>query len=140
MASSPSSAHLHEHAIHARIRRCRLLPQAASTALMKTAELGVEIGDLTALIFASGHRQQAQYPFRMPDGLFNQQIAGASFLSSNSVKTYLRSAYREIHVQTRTQALLWGMDHGLRPAGSVRTWERAAPHGTCRSAPARREE
>jgi len=73
MASSPSSAYLLEHAIHAMIRRWRLLPQAASTALMETAEeLGVEIGDLAALVLASERHQRAQHPSRTrggPDGV-----------------------------------------------------------------------
>lgn len=48
-------------------------------------------------------------------GLSNQQIATRSFLSVNSVKTYIRSAYRKIDVTTRSQAVLWGVDNGFRP-------------------------
>jgi hypothetical protein len=36
-------------------------------------------------------------------------------LSINSVKTYVRSAYRKINVQRRPQAVLWGVQHGFRP-------------------------
>jgi DNA-binding NarL/FixJ family response regulator len=47
-------------------------------------------------------------------GLSNQQIATAMWLSINSVKTYIRSAYRRIGATSRTQAVLWGIDHGFR--------------------------
>ncbi|MGB3762606.1 MAG: ATP-binding protein [Ornithinimicrobium sp.] len=46
-------------------------------------------------------------------GLSNQEIAGRCYLSINTVKTYIRSAYRKIGVHTRTEAVLWGLDHGL---------------------------
>jgi two-component system, NarL family, response regulator LiaR len=49
-------------------------------------------------------------------GLSNQEIAQAIFLSINSVKTYIRSAYRKIGVSTRSQAVGWGMRHGFEPA------------------------
>ena len=40
-------------------------------------------------------------------GLSNQQIADECFLSINSVKSYIRSAYRRIGVTSRSQAVLW---------------------------------
>jgi DNA-binding NarL/FixJ family response regulator len=46
-------------------------------------------------------------------GLSNQQIAHHLFVSINSVKTYIRSAYRKLHVTSRPQAILWAMEHGL---------------------------
>ncbi|MDN5743617.1 MAG: LuxR C-terminal-related transcriptional regulator [Nocardioidaceae bacterium] len=46
-------------------------------------------------------------------GWSNQQIAEELFLSINSVKTYIRTAYRKIEVTSRTHALLWGVRHGL---------------------------
>jgi DNA-binding CsgD family transcriptional regulator len=46
-------------------------------------------------------------------GLSNRQIADQLFLSINSVKTYIRSAYRKLHVTARPQAILWAMEHGL---------------------------
>ena len=33
----------------------------------------------------------------------------------NSVKTYIRTAYRKINVRSRTQAVLWGVDNGCKP-------------------------
>jgi DNA-binding NarL/FixJ family response regulator len=46
-------------------------------------------------------------------GLSNQEIAEAMFLSINSVKSYIRSAYRKIEVNSRSQAVIWGMNHGF---------------------------
>jgi len=46
-------------------------------------------------------------------GASNQQIARALFLSPNSIKTYIRSAYRKMGVHTRSQAVLWGVRRGL---------------------------
>ena len=37
------------------------------------------------------------------------------FLSINTIKSYIRSAYRKIGVTNRTQAVLWGVDHGFLP-------------------------
>jgi NarL family two-component system response regulator LiaR len=49
-------------------------------------------------------------------GLSNQEIADALYLSVNSVKTYVRTAYRKIGAQRRPQAVLWAIEHGFRPA------------------------
>ena len=48
-------------------------------------------------------------------GLTNEQIAGRMYLSINTVKTYIRSAYRKINVDSRPKAVIWGMSHGLAP-------------------------
>ncbi|MET0953809.1 MAG: response regulator transcription factor [Aeromicrobium sp.] len=48
-------------------------------------------------------------------GLTNQEIADKVYLSINSVKTYIRNAYRKIDVQRRSQAVAWGIDHGFTP-------------------------
>jgi two-component system, NarL family, response regulator LiaR len=46
-------------------------------------------------------------------GLTNQEIADLAYLSINSVKTYVRSAYRKIGVTRRSQAVRWGLTTGL---------------------------
>jgi DNA-binding NarL/FixJ family response regulator len=46
-------------------------------------------------------------------GLSNHEIADSLFLSINSVKTYIRSAYRKMGVATRSQAVLWAIQHGF---------------------------
>lgn len=51
-------------------------------------------------------------------GLSNEQIAQDLFLSPNSVKSYIRSAYRKIGATTRSQAVIWGLEHQMRPSPS----------------------
>ncbi len=46
-------------------------------------------------------------------GLSNQQIAETTYLSINSVKTYIRTAYRRIGVTSRSQAVVWCLQHGF---------------------------
>lgn len=48
-------------------------------------------------------------------GMSNQQVAEHTYLSINSVKTYIRSAYRRMGVQSRSQAVLWGVENGMLP-------------------------
>jgi NarL family two-component system response regulator LiaR len=48
-------------------------------------------------------------------GLSNKEIAERSYLSINSVKTYIRTAYRKIGAERRSQAVLWGIKHGFEP-------------------------
>ena len=46
-------------------------------------------------------------------GLSNTEIASELFLSVNSVKTYIRTAYRKMGVTTRSQAVLWAVRAGV---------------------------
>jgi len=46
-------------------------------------------------------------------GLTNQEIADRSYLTMNTVKTYIRNTYRKIGVRTRAQAVAWGYRHGF---------------------------
>ena len=46
-------------------------------------------------------------------GLTNDEIARRSFLSINTVKTYIRTAYRKIGVSSRSQAVAWGFRNGF---------------------------
>ncbi|WP_082502648.1 helix-turn-helix transcriptional regulator [Nocardioides sp. Leaf307] len=46
------------------------------------------------------------------DGLSNAEISQRLYLSINSVKTYIRSAYLKMGVTSRSQAVLWGVEHG----------------------------
>ena len=48
-------------------------------------------------------------------GLSNQDIAAELYVSINTVKTYIRSAYRKIGVTRRAQAVLWAVHHDLGP-------------------------
>lgn len=48
-------------------------------------------------------------------GMSNQEIADRLFLSINSVKTYIRTAYAKIGVHTRSRAVAWCLHHGFAP-------------------------
>lgn len=48
-------------------------------------------------------------------GLSNSDVATRMGLSINSVKSYVRSSYRKIGVDSRSQAVLWALTHGLGP-------------------------
>ena len=47
-------------------------------------------------------------------GRSNQELADELYLSINSVKTYIRSAYRKIGAASRAHAVAWGIQHGFR--------------------------
>lgn len=53
-------------------------------------------------------------------GHSNDEIAALLHLSVNSVKTYLRHAYRKAGVNRRSQATVWALDHGFEPDVSRR--------------------
>ncbi len=59
--------------------------------------------------------REAEIIALLTQGLSNQEIADKVFLSINSVKTYLRSAYRKMDVHRRAQAVVWGLNHGFAP-------------------------
>ncbi|MBS45719.1 MAG: helix-turn-helix transcriptional regulator [Nocardioides sp.] len=48
------------------------------------------------------------------EGLSNDEITQRAFIGINTVKTYIRTLYAKIGVESRTQAVLWGVDHGFR--------------------------
>jgi DNA-binding NarL/FixJ family response regulator len=48
-------------------------------------------------------------------GKSNANVASLTYLSPNTVKSYIRTIYRKIDVASRTQAVLWGINHGFAP-------------------------
>lgn len=63
----------------------------------------------------------------LTQGRKTREIADALYLSVNSIKTHTQHLYRKIGVTTRTEAALWGIDHGFRPDRNNRTqWSRDA--------------
>ena len=49
-------------------------------------------------------------------GHSNQHIAETLFVTVNSVKTYIRGAYRRVDITSRSQAVIWAIHHGIGPA------------------------
>jgi DNA-binding NarL/FixJ family response regulator len=48
-------------------------------------------------------------------GKSNAEVAALTYLSPNTVKSYIRGLYRKIDVDSRTQAVLWGVRNGFLP-------------------------
>ncbi len=48
-------------------------------------------------------------------GKSNAEVATLTYLSPNTVKSYIRTIYRKINVASRTQAVLWGVSRGFSP-------------------------
>ena len=59
--------------------------------------------------------REAEVIALITQGLGNAEIAARTYTTINTVKTYIRTAYRKIGVDSRTRAVLWGVDHGFRP-------------------------
>lgn len=45
-------------------------------------------------------------------GFSNEQIAKHTYITINTLKSYIRSAYRKMGVKSRAQAVRWGIEHG----------------------------
>jgi DNA-binding NarL/FixJ family response regulator len=45
-------------------------------------------------------------------GFTNEDIARMSYISINTLKSYIRSAYRKMGVERRSQAVRWGIENG----------------------------
>lgn len=85
----------------------RVAPRGGSNGYDVSGDWPGRLGGLTA--------REAEVITLITQGLNNNEIAELTHLSINTVKSYIRSAYRTIGVTTRSQAMLWGLDHGLRP-------------------------
>lgn len=48
------------------------------------------------------------------DGLSNGEICQQLYLSINTVKSYMRTAYRKTGARNRREALIWAYEHGVR--------------------------
>lgn len=73
--------------------------------------------------------REAEVMSMIGEGYSNIEIAQECFLSINSVKSYIRAAYRKIGVDTRPQAIRWAL--GQDRSGPARQW----PAGTAPAAP-----
>lgn len=59
--------------------------------------------------------REAEILALITQGRSNSEVAALSYLSPNTVKSYIRSIYRKIDVRSRTQAVLWGVNNGFIP-------------------------
>ena len=65
--------------------------------------------------------REAEMMALITQGYSNAEIAERSYLSVNSVKTYIRTAYRKLGLNRRSQAVRWGLEHGFLPPEPRRT-------------------
>lgn len=54
-------------------------------------------------------------------GMSNGEICERTYLSPNTLKSYIRNLYRKLGVTRRSQAVLWGIENGFRPDHVRRT-------------------
>lgn len=59
--------------------------------------------------------REAEVVALIAQGLSNREIGRTLFLSINSVKSCIRSAYRKAGVDSRSQAVSWALRHGFVP-------------------------
>jgi DNA-binding NarL/FixJ family response regulator len=59
--------------------------------------------------------REAEILALITQGKSNAEVAALTYLSPNTVKSYIRSVYRKIDVGSRTQAVLWGVKNGFTP-------------------------
>jgi NarL family two-component system response regulator LiaR len=59
--------------------------------------------------------REAEVLALITQGLSNDDIVRMTHLSINSIKSYIRSCYRKIGVTNRSNAILWGVEHGFKP-------------------------
>ena len=59
--------------------------------------------------------REAEILALITQGKNNADIAALTYLSPNTIKSYIRTLYRKIEVDSRSQAVLWGVRHGFMP-------------------------
>jgi DNA-binding NarL/FixJ family response regulator len=59
--------------------------------------------------------REAEILALITQGMSNADVARLTYLSPNTVKSYIRTIYRKLDVGSRTQAVLWGVKHGFTP-------------------------
>ena len=71
--------------------------------------------DVASRVIETGWAEQHPIARRglITSGATNAEIAAQLFVSINSVKSYIRSAYRKMGVTSRAKAVLWGVEHGM---------------------------
>ncbi len=59
--------------------------------------------------------REAEILALITQGKSNADVARLTYLSPNTVKSYIRTIYRKLGIGSRTQAVLWGVEHGFTP-------------------------
>lgn len=59
--------------------------------------------------------REAEILALITQGKSNAEVAALTYLSPNTVKSYIRGLYRKLGVESRTQAVLWGVRNGFLP-------------------------
>lgn len=59
--------------------------------------------------------REAEILALITQGKSNADVAALTYLSPNTIKSYIRTIYRKLGVASRTQAVLWGVKHGFTP-------------------------
>jgi DNA-binding NarL/FixJ family response regulator len=96
--------------------------EAVLTMIRQAASGGLEGGS------SNGHRdvlgaeaglspREVQVLGAITKGASNQEISALLALSANTIKSYIRSAYRKIDVDNRSQAVAWCLLNGFEPPG-----------------------
>jgi DNA-binding NarL/FixJ family response regulator len=91
-------------------RHVQVLPSRAPAAVIETPKpepVALADGLETPLT-----PREADMIALITSGRSNLEISEHLGVSINSVKTYIRSAYRKIGITRRSQAVLWGVTHG----------------------------
>jgi len=71
--------------------------------------------------------REAEVLALITQGRSNAEVAALTYLSPNTVKSYIRTIYRKIDVASRTQAVLWGVTHGFTPdRNRIASWRTKA--------------
>ena len=91
---------------------------------VRDGETVILVGDQETSVGADGNwpgrdvglsPREAEVLSLISQGLSNQEIAERAHLSINSIKTYIRSAYRKIGVTQRVGAVTWALRNGFEP-------------------------
>ena len=96
------------------------LPASTLVAALEGIHRGEEVVECGALrrVDQTAHPEveltprEAEIIALITRGFDNFGVAREASLSINSVKTYIRTAYRKMGVTSRSQAVLWGVRHG----------------------------
>ncbi|MBD8059155.1 response regulator transcription factor [Cellulomonas sp. JH27-2] len=76
------------------------------TILETRADLSAATGSLT--------RRERVVLAELGEDVTLEEIATRLFVTRNTVKSQVRSVYRKIGVSTRSEAVAWAIEHGIR--------------------------